>query len=155
MKRKGFQTISLEMIKIIERTHKFTTQPWTSVYGITYIGFGHKNLLPLQKISRLKAKELLRKELEDISLKLTKLLKKEILQQHFDVFCHIIYDHSFTAFKNSSLYLEYLEDNLYKDVTSNIMIWSKIKGNYSQAMIYRRQHDLRVYKDKNYEVKTK
>ena len=156
MSRKGFQIVSKEMIKTIENTHRFTTVAWTSKFDITTIGFGRKiEKESTLKITRKKARTLLEEDLKTISKGINKLLKKEIPQHHFDVFCHIAYDYNLSAVKNSSLLFRYLDSSLNNEEVSLIMIWTKIKGIHSRAMIYRRQHDIRIFSSKNYEVDMK
>lgn len=156
MSRKGFQTISEDMIKTIENTHRFTTVAWTSKFDITTIGFGHRiEKESTIKITRKKAKILLEEDLKVIAKGISKLLKREIPQHHFDVFCHIAYDYSISAVRNSSLLFRYLNSSLNNEEVSLIMIWTKIKGIHSRAMIYRRQHDIKIFSSKNYEVDMK
>lgn len=153
-KRKGFQTISPSMVKLIKETHKYTTIPWTSKFNITYIGYGHKitKTDKLSKLTKRKAEELLEKDLEDVSNTISKFIGKKIHQHHFDVFCHIAYDYSFQTLKNSSLFIEYLNGELQDKEVRYIMIWSKIKGVISLSMLYRRDHDVRVFMNNQYKV---
>lgn len=152
---KGFQEISEEMLLVLEQTHRFTKTKWTSVFNISYIGFGHRTNDDKMKITRKKAKEILRQDMKNLSQKISKDLGRQIPQQHFDVFCHIAYDFSIQALKNSSLYIRYKDNTLNNQEISLIMIWAKIKGEYSQAMLYRRQHDIRIFSSRDYKVDIK
>lgn len=154
-KGKGFQTVSLEMVHLIKKTHKYTTKPWTSVHGITYIGFGQQVKTEIDKITKKKAEEMLNKELTNIAKNISSDLGKDIPQHIFDVFCHIAYDFNVKGLKNSSIYLLFKQGNLKSDEVSHIMKWSKIKGNPSSAMMYRRTHDVNIFLLQKYEVDTK
>jgi GH24 family phage-related lysozyme (muramidase) len=152
--------ISEDMKDVIRKTHKYSTIPWTSTFDFTYIGYGHRITTEAfdKKISKAFALLVLEKDLERIEMQVSSLFTKDIPQHHFDVFCHIVYDFSYKAFKNSRLYLKYNEsiirDIVLKDsMIPYIMIWSKIKGHYSKAMAYRRQTDTNIYTSLDYRIK--
>lgn len=151
--------VSDEMKEVMMKTHKFTTTSWTSVFDITYIGYGHRvetGEVFEKKLTKLKASHLLDSDMERIEKQVSNLFdNKEIPQQHFDVFCHIVYDYSYKGFKISRLYLMYKEAlikgiELKCSMIPYIMIWSKIKGHYSKAMAYRRQTDIKIYTSLDY-----
>lgn len=140
---------SEDILYIVEHTHKYSKEVWTSKFGITYIGFGKRltkyTLNSFPKMTKPKAKKLLKKDFKLISNRLNKLLNyKTIPQNHYDTMCSLIYDIGFTSFKNSKFFSMY-QLGLYDEAASFIMTWSYIKLDLSVAMQYRRNIDKQIF----------
>lgn len=147
--------ISEEMFEVIKLTHKFTKEPWTSRFGITYTGYCHKVVCEMPKLSRRKAEALLRKDIKKVENYINKLLQGEsIPQNHFDAMCGLAYDIGNKAFKNS-MFFKYYNKGLLEDAGSRIIVWSYIKNELSLAMQYRRTIDYHIYTKADYNIKRK
>lgn len=145
--------VSEEMIDVIKNTHKFTKEPWTSKFGITYTGYCHKVICEVPRQSRRKADVLLRSDLKKIETYINKLLKgQQIPQNHFDTMCSLAYDIGNTAFKNSMFFKCYAK-GLIEEAGSRIIVWSYIKDSLSLAMQYRRLIDVKIYTQDDYDIK--
>lgn len=145
--------LSEEMFEVIKRTHKFTKEPWTSKFGITYTGYCHKVIREIPRLSRRKAEALLKKDIRRIENYVNKLLDNTpIPQNHFDVMCSLAYDISNKSLKNS-LFFKYYKKGLLEEAGSRIIVWSYIKDQLSLAMQYRREIDYYIFTESDYNIK--
>lgn len=145
-----------EMIDVIKGTHKFSKDPWTSKFGIAYIGYCHKyQSHEDNRTTRMKADKLLRKDLKRSETYINKLLGSiDIPQNHFDVMCSLAYDIGNSAFKNSRFFIMY-KKGLLDEAGSRIIDWSIIRDQLSLAMQYRRDIDYQIYTESNYTINRK
>lgn len=156
--------ISEEMLEVIKNTHKFTKEPWTSKFGISYIGYCHTLTNSeieegmILKLTRRSAHKLLMKDIKRIERFINTQLKSNgtpsIPQNHFDVLCSIAYDIGNVGLKNSTFFKEY-KNGLLNDPASRIMVWCYIKDQLSLAMKYRREIDLQIFTISNYNITRK
>lgn len=144
--------ISEEMKEIIKNSYKFTIRPWTSVTGLSYIGYGHtiKDTENFTYFPKKKCIELFDKDMKYVNRVANMLLgSQEIPQNHFDVFCSLIYEIGYQKVKGSSFFLLY-KKGLIVESSVRIMVWSKYRGTYSSAMEYRRKIDFKIFTTNNY-----
>lgn len=139
-------TVSEELKELLKSTHKFTRTIWTSKTGISYIGYGHilSDKEDFVKLTKKQCIELFEKDISTINRSLTKLVKKEIPQNHFDALASVLYDIGPTLFKKSSLLILY-NKGLLDEASLRIMVWSKYKGIHSSALEYRRRIDYKIF----------
>lgn len=139
-------TVSEELKELLKSTHKFTRTIWTSKTGISYIGYGHilSDKEDFVKLTKKQCIELFEKDISTINRSLTKLVKKEIPQNHFDALASVLYDIGPTLFKKSSLLMLY-NKGLLDEASLRIMVWSKYKGIHSSALEYRRRIDYKIF----------
>lgn len=139
-------TVSEELKELLKSTHKFTRTIWTSKTGISYIGYGHilSDKEDFVKLTKKQCIELFEKDISTINRSLTKLVKKEIPQNHFDALASVLYDIGPTLFKKSSLLTLY-NKGLLDEASLRIMVWSKYKGIHSSALEYRRRIDYKIF----------
>ena len=146
--------ISEEMIKTIKETYKYTRKRWTAVNGLSYIGYGHtiKDTEKFETLTKKQCVELFEKDIKYVNRVANLLLEsKEIPQNHFDVFCSLIYEIGYQKVKGSSFYLLY-KKGLIVESSVRIMVWSKYRGIHSSAMEYRRKIDFKIYTTNIYET---
>lgn len=144
-------TVSEELKELLKNTHKFTRNVWTSKTGLSYIGYGHivTEKENLTKLTKKQCLELFEKDMSTINRSLTKLVKKQIPQNHFDALASVLYDIGPTLFKKSSLLLLY-NKGLLDEASLRIMVWSKYKGIHSTALEYRRRIDYKIFTTNTY-----
>lgn len=153
--------VSEEMLDVIKNTHKFTKEPWTSKFGISYIGYCH-TLTPsdiedseVLKLTRRSAHKLLMKDIKRIERFINTQLKSNgtpsIPQNHFDVLCSVAYDIGNVGLKNSTFFKEY-KNGLLNDPASRIMVWCYIRDQLSLAMKFRREIDLQIFTKSDYNI---
>jgi lysozyme len=96
------------------------------------------------KITKDKAEELLRKDLEEFSSGVSKLLKFVVAQHEFDALVSLAYNIGISAFKRSTL-LKLLNGKNFTDAAEQFLKWNKAKGKVLAGLKRRRQAERHLF----------
>ena len=176
--------ISQEMRDIIKKSRKLQRTLWKSEQtNMHYIGYGHLvndkdvDKYLLKKMSKKEAEALLEDDLKSCEKFVNSFFElddedkrrsygiKTIPQNHYDVFCHIVYELGACSeervssggpsmLKGSSFFLLY-KKGLISESAERIMIWSKYKGIQSQSLYNRRKLDYQIFTTNQYKSENK
>lgn len=130
---------------MIKSRYKFNKTVWTSSLNIPYIGYNHvvkKTELFGQSITKKEAMILYNKDIKVIENFLNRNLGRNIPQRHFNIMVSLCYDIGTKALKNSSFFNLYILGEL-KEAFTYYLVWSKVKGEFSQSLHNRRKEELK------------
>ena len=147
--------ISEVMKDILWNTHPEHLTSWLDTQSVCYIGRGHRLVKKSSKrITRKESKDYFDKDIKKVERIANKLLKglSNIPQNHFDVFCSLLFDYPEGYIENSSFYSLYMSD-LRDEASERIMLWSFRRAQLFRTLRYRRTIDLEIYRNNNYDYK--
>lgn len=109
------------------------------------IGWGHtKGVRPGMKITRSKAQELFRKDIEWAENAVNRLVKVGLTQNQFDALVSLTFNIGETAFARSTL-LRKLNTGDYQGAAEEFPRWVKQKGKTLRGLVRRRAEEMEVF----------
>ena len=148
--------ISEDMVNIIKETHPIKLKQFEGPGNTKMIGRNHtgKILLSKDKVTRKEVEEAFNKDVKKVVNLANKLLVDvlPIPQNHFDVFCSLLYDFSSKYIVVSKMYNYYMQGKIL-EAESTIRLLAKRDGQYYQTLRYRRQIDKEIFSNNKYTTK--
>lgn len=145
--------ISEEMLQIIKDTHIQHLTCWENTLNEIYVGRGHLLLKEIPKITRKESELFFKKDIRKVERIANNLLKgiNNIPQNHFDVFCSLLFDFEKKYILNSSFYKLYMQ-GLREQAGERIMVWSRKQGMLIRTLRFRRTIDKQIYINNDYKI---
>lgn len=136
--------ISDTCVSLVKTFEGFRADAYKCPAGVWTIGYGHtEDVKPGDKITEPQAAYLLRKELEEFSVKVDKLLKK-VSQNQFDALVSFAYNVGVSALGGSTLLKKHNAGD-YDAAKDEFLKWNKAAGKELAGLTKRRLHESALY----------
>lgn len=139
--------ISQKGLDLIKKFEGFSAKEYICPAGKATIGYGHVILADEhfeEPMTRRKAENLLKKDLEPRQKSLNSFLKVNINQNQFDSLMSLIYNIGAGNFQKSTL-LKFVNNRLFDKVPNQFRRWSYVNGKVSKGLVNRREEEIKLW----------
>ena len=145
--KKHRQPVRIHNVDHIKKWEGYRGVAYQDTGGVWTIGYGHtKSAKPGMQISRERAEELLRGDIQWVEDVLNTSVLVPVNQQQYDVLGSFVYNVGGTAFRNSTM-LRKLNAYDYAGVTHEFGRWVHDNGRRIQGLVNRREDEARLWKE--------
>lgn len=151
-KIKGWEALILYAYDDFDKgSKKIFIKPGMKVKGTLTIGWGHtgSNVTPGLEITSEQAEAFLSEDLAPAEWAVSTLVKVELTDNQFAALVSFTFNVGVTAFKNSTL-LKKLNSGDYNSVPSELMKWTKSKGQQMTGLVNRRSAEAGLWAKGSY-----
>lgn len=142
-------------IDFIKQWEKLAMEPYNDGAGYMTIGFGHRirEGEHFKRIDEDQARDLLMSDIEDVEVKLTDCLEREVSQEQYDSLASLCFNIGNHAFERSTLLQKLNQGRPFKECAPQFDRWVFGGGKKMAGLVNRRAAERKLFETGEYDAR--